>query len=234
LGHGDPQTLKIQAKVANGITATELDDTDTLACAVDTRGKVIELGHFGGKVRHTLRIGPTTAELSFTAKVRLCRWPIIETEYSFNDTIECERYLHWSGAPSIKSARVSIDGKSNAKGFAEIRDCARQIHRSRSEVPAHSTQAVPTCEPNHFLDVRRIRAVRGRKRFAREVVALTGQPSSQFVKGRQSFHRGTRPKNQGDLNTTERIGLTHNVSFRHGFNFATGNGTVFRPRSFRA
>jgi hypothetical protein len=134
--------------------------------------------------------------------VGLRHWPIIETEYSLNDTVQYERYLHRSGAASVKSAAVAINEKSNAEGFAEVCDRARQMHRSCSQVPAHSTQAMPTREPNYFLYVPLIRAVRGRKGFAREVLPLKGQLGSQFVERRQSFRRSTPSKNHGDLDTT--------------------------------
>jgi hypothetical protein len=50
LRHGHSQPLKIEAQIVNGIAPTQLNNGNTLACAVGTCGEVIELGHLGGSV----------------------------------------------------------------------------------------------------------------------------------------------------------------------------------------
>src|SRR5262249_44688014 len=89
------QFLKIEAQIIIRIAATKLDNTYTLARPGATRRKVIELGHLCRRVRLTLRVGPSASEVPLTAKVRFCGWPIIKTEYSLNDAIEHQRYMHW-------------------------------------------------------------------------------------------------------------------------------------------
>src|SRR6516225_90418 len=41
LGHGNSQLLKVDVEIAYGVASTELDDADTLALTIGTRGEII-------------------------------------------------------------------------------------------------------------------------------------------------------------------------------------------------